>query len=216
MKAKILSVWDYDPTQISFFILTSVPLSMKSFIALASIAMLGSLAPEAVAKSSAEICQGQRCENEQISRPVLVETLEGGDRTLIVKRPSRLCSGRTAQYVNRAIQKAQQNNDQAALEDFNQIVVMDPICADVYYNRGVLHEKMNNHLFALRDYERTIALDPKYADAYYNLGLIKKDKLNNVQEAIKDFRTAAKLYRAQGQTAKLKSAVNSLRELGVK
>jgi tetratricopeptide (TPR) repeat protein len=189
---------------------------MKSFIALASIALLVSLAPEAVAKSSAEICQGQRCENEQISRTVLGETLERGNHPLIAKRPSRLCSGRTAQYVNRAIKKAMQNDDQAALEDFNQIVVMDPICADVYYNRGVLYEKMNNHLFALRDYERTISLDPKYADAYYNLGMIKKDKLNDVPEAIKDFRTAAKLYRAQGQTANLKSAVDRLRELGVK
>jgi tetratricopeptide (TPR) repeat protein len=199
-----------------FYPYYSVPSIMKSFITLASIAVLVSLAPEAMARSSAEICQGQRCENEKIARSVLVETLEVGDYTLIARRPSRLCSGGTAAQVNRAIQKAQQNDNQAALEDFNRIAIMDPICADVYYNRGILYDiKLNNHLFALRDYERTIALNPKYADAYYNLALIKKYKLNDVEGAIKDLRAAAKLYRAQGQTADFKNVVKILREWGV-
>jgi tetratricopeptide (TPR) repeat protein len=67
---------------------------------------------------------------------------------------------------------------------------------------------------ALADYNQAISLDPKYALAYYNRGILKATKLNDRQGAISDLRTAARIFREQGQTQNLQWAIASLRKLG--
>jgi tetratricopeptide (TPR) repeat protein len=64
------------------------------------------------------------------------------------------------------------------------------------------------------DYNKAISLNPKYVDAYYNRGVLKQSKLNDRQGAIGDLRTAARIFREQGQIQNLQEAIANLRKLG--
>jgi tetratricopeptide (TPR) repeat protein len=118
-------------------------------------------------------------------------------------------------YNNRGNLKYQKlNAPQGALADYNLAISLNPKYALAYNNRGVLKKDLNDPQGALADYNQAISLNPKYANAYYNRGNLKKNKLNDRTGAVVDFRTAAKLYRQQGQTSDLKDAIDRLRALG--
>jgi tetratricopeptide (TPR) repeat protein len=119
-------------------------------------------------------------------------------------------------YSNLGILKVQKLNDpQGALADFNQAISLNPQDALAYYNRGLLKVlKLNDPQGALADYNQAISLNPNYARAYFNRGALKYEKLNDPKGAIADLRTAAKLFRAQGQTQLLQRALEALRILG--
>ncbi len=126
-------------------------------------------------------------------------------------------------YNNRGNLKQNKLNDpQGALADYNQSISLNPKLSEAYINRGVLKAvKLNDPQGALADYNQAIALNPKEADAYNNRGLLKYTKFNDSPAerlrqragAIADFRTAAKLARAQGQTQLLQQILNNLRVL---
>jgi tetratricopeptide (TPR) repeat protein len=119
-------------------------------------------------------------------------------------------------YTNRGNLKIQKLNDpQGALADYNQAISLNPKLAIAYNNRGSLkYEKLNDPQGALADYNQSISLNPKLTEAYYNLGVLKATKFNDQAGAIADLRTAAKLYRAQGQTDALQRSLEALRILG--
>jgi tetratricopeptide (TPR) repeat protein len=107
------------------------------------------------------------------------------------------------------------NDPQGALSDFNQAIALDPQNAIAYYNRGSLKDyRLSDTPGALADYNQAISLNPKYANAYAGRGLLQHLKLKNRQRAIADLRTAAKLFRAQGQTQSLQKILEILRFLG--
>jgi tetratricopeptide (TPR) repeat protein len=118
-------------------------------------------------------------------------------------------------YINRGNLKTYKLNDKAgALADYNQAISLNPQDADAYINRGNLKvNKLNDIQGALADYNQAISLNPQFAAAYYNRGNLKVNKLND-KTGIKDFRQAAKLFRAQGKTQYLKMVIDALRELG--
>jgi tetratricopeptide (TPR) repeat protein len=122
-------------------------------------------------------------------------------------------------YYNRGVLKAQKlNNPKGALSDYNQAISLNPKFATAYNNRGSLKaKKLNDPKGALSDFNQAISLNPKYADAYYNRGVLKATMFNDSSAerlrqragAIADFRTAAKLFRAQGQTQYLQRALET-------
>jgi hypothetical protein len=63
-------------------------------------------------------------------------------------------------------------------------------------------------------YNQAISRDPKDADAYNNRGVLKATKLNDPKGAIGDLRTAARIYRVQGQTQSLQRVNRVLNSLG--
>jgi lipoprotein NlpI len=120
-----------------------------------------------------------------------------------------------AAYYNRGSLKDDLNNPQGALADYNQALSLNPKYTAVYYNRGILkYQKLNDPRGALADYNQALSLNPKYAAAYYNRGILKATKLNDSQGAIGDLRTAARIFREQGQTQRLQMAIKALRKLG--
>jgi tetratricopeptide (TPR) repeat protein len=109
----------------------------------------------------------------------------------------------------------QLNDTQGALADYNKAILINPKFALAYYNRGVLkNNKLNDAQGALADYNKAISINPKLAEAYYNRGFLKDEKLNDRQGAIGDLRTAARIFREQGQTQNLQRAIAVLRKLG--
>jgi len=115
------------------------------------------------------------------------------------------------------------NDSQSALVDFERAIALDPQSAEAYCNRAILkYYQLNDSQGALADYDRAIALAPQFAEAYYNRGNLKNNKFNDSPEerlrqragAIQDFRYAAMLFRAQGQTQNLQGVIGLLEQLG--
>jgi Tfp pilus assembly protein PilF len=118
-------------------------------------------------------------------------------------------------YNNRGVLRYLKLNDlQGALADFNQAISLYPNFVSAYNNRGILKDQLNDPQGALADYNQVISLNSNYATAYIRRGNLKVQKLNDTPGAIADFRTAAKLFRAQGQTKNLQLALASLAILG--
>jgi tetratricopeptide (TPR) repeat protein len=101
-----------------------------------------------------------------------------------------------------------------AVAQFNQAVTLNPRYTIAYFMRAITKYQLNDPQGALADYNQAISLNPQYANAYYNRGLLKDEKLNDRAGAIADFRTAAKLFRAQGQTQALQRVTDILKSLG--
>ena len=73
-----------------------------------------------------------------------------------------------------------------AIEDYNEVIDMNPNNVEVYYNRGVTYHHKGDYDRAIEDYTKTIQLKPDYANAYYNRGL-SYDNKGASDRAIEDF-----------------------------
>jgi tetratricopeptide (TPR) repeat protein len=193
---------------------------------LGTVAALVAIAPAVAAKSPAEI--------EQIAKSVSIaykdkDALYYYDRAGLKQRQNdrqgaladynkaiSLNPKFVEAYFDRANLKQTQLNDlQGALADYNKVISLNPKLAEAYYNRGILKKnKLNDPQGALADYNKVISLNPKDAAAYSNRGILKGEKLNDRQGAIRDLRTAARIFREQGQTQSLQVVIAALRKLG--
>ena len=76
-------------------------------------------------------------------------------------------------YVNRGIIHNRNGDAQAAIDDFNAALAIDPNLPEAYLNRGNSYFLTGLHDDALTDYERALALDVKEPwSAHYNIGLV--------------------------------------------
>jgi tetratricopeptide (TPR) repeat protein len=118
-------------------------------------------------------------------------------------------------YYRRAFLKRYSLKDfRGALTDYNQAIALKPKDSVLYYIRADLKEKLNDIQGALIDYNQAIALKPKDPAPYSSRAFLKAYKLNDRAGAVQDFRQAARLYRAAGQTQDLQSVIDELKKLG--
>lgn len=82
-------------------------------------------------------------------------------------------ASQTAQeYLNKGIEKHNNNDFKGALREYNKAIVKDNKLTVAYYNRGVVKIQINNYNGALEDLNKVIKLDENYIDAYYNIALV--------------------------------------------
>jgi Flp pilus assembly protein TadD len=119
-------------------------------------------------------------------------------------------------YYGRGYLKHLKLNDlKGALADYSQAISLNPKFVEAYNNRGGLKkDRLNDAQGALADFNKAISLNPKFALAYNNRAILKH-QLDDRQGAISDLRTAARIYREQGQTQNLRLAIAVLSVLGV-
>jgi tetratricopeptide (TPR) repeat protein len=91
--------------------------------------------------------------------------------------------------------------------------------ADNYYQRGLLKYKKNDGVGALIDFTTAIEITGGkqlgyYADAFYYRGLVKKNKLNDREGAIEDFRRAIENYKRIKNSVGVKLATTQMNSLG--
>jgi tetratricopeptide (TPR) repeat protein len=96
-----------------------------------------------------------------------------------------------------------------AMLDYNRAIEIDPDLSIAYYRRGFLHYLTKDYISAIADYNKSIELQPDFAMAYSNRGYAYRE-LYGEQEALIDFRWAAKLFKEQGNLAKYQSTMNSI------
>ena len=93
--------------------------------------------------------------------------------------------------------------------DYSREIAIDPKLAIAYYRRGFLHYLAKDYVGAIADYNKSIELKPDFALAYSNRGYAYRD-LYGEQEALLDWRFAAKLIKEQGNITKYQSRMRSI------
>ncbi len=91
--------------------------------------------------------------------------------------------------AERAYQRLQNNDLKGALEDYNEVVRLEPNEPENYINRGIVKEKMKDFAGALADFSHAIKLDDKNPKAWVCRGNVVS-KLGNWKEAVEDYSAA--------------------------
>ncbi|MGB5217084.1 MAG: tetratricopeptide repeat protein [Smithella sp.] len=105
-------------------------------------------------------------------------------------------------YFNKeGIAYGERNQNQLAIEEFNEAIRRKPAYAEAYNNRGYSHYKLGQYQRATQDYNKAISLEPDYAEAYMNRA-VNYFKQNEKKQGCLDAQKACAL----GNCATLKSA----------
>ena len=93
-----------------------------------------------------------------------------------------------------------------AIQDYDEVIRLDPQDAATYNNRGNAYGKLGQHRRSIEDYDEAIRLDPQLAAAYYNRGTAYS-QLDQAEGAIQSFDQAIRLnpedaeaYRNRGRS----------------
>ncbi|MEK7483182.1 MAG: protein kinase, partial [Planctomycetota bacterium] len=107
-------------------------------------------------------------------------------------------------YVQRAMNKANQKDYTGAIEDLNQAILLSPNNYEILMQRGVFNMWSHNLDGALADYNESIRINPFQSETYSNRANLKVD-IGDLDGAIEDALQSIKLdpnnifaYNAQG------------------
>jgi tetratricopeptide (TPR) repeat protein len=79
-----------------------------------------------------------------------------------------------------------------AIEDYNNVILLDSLDFEAYYNHGLAYYKIGDCAAANLDFNKTIEISPDYANAYTSIGLCLMD-YNKYNEALDYFNQALKI-----------------------
>ncbi len=107
-----------------------------------------------------------------------------------------------AAYIEKGLVEAKGGDFDAALRKFDSAIKLNTPkhTFSAYYNRGVIYEKKGDNLKAINDFSEAIRLNPKYAEAYLRRGYVFAQKLQDYDNARKDWETVLKIG-SSGKTA---------------
>lgn len=111
----------------------------------------------------------------------------------IAQPPSADKMAQARLHFNNGIKNGIAEDFEAAIEDFNQAIALNPFSAEAFLYKGLAEIELNNYDQAVKDFTVTIELDPAYSDqAHYFRGLARfyQDKL---EEAVDDFTVAIRM-----------------------
>ncbi|MBD2776396.1 tetratricopeptide repeat protein [Iningainema tapete] len=115
-------------------------------------------------------------------------------------------------YIMRGLAYTQLEQYQPAVKDFNQAINIEPKSYYSYFGRGFARFHLKEYEQSLADFNQTIKLEPDFAHAYFWRG-ITQGYLGNKQGAVADLRQAAELYKKEGKTDNMKTALDLLKQI---
>ena len=74
------------------------------------------------------------------------------------------------QFYKRGLHSAKKGNYEAALEDFDRILQVNPADAKAYNNRGLVYYYMKDYQKAIADLSQALDINPNLFEAYLNRG----------------------------------------------
>ncbi|GAA6623538.1 tetratricopeptide repeat protein [Scytonema sp. NUACC26] len=115
-------------------------------------------------------------------------------------------------YIMRGLAYTQLEQYQPAINDFNQAINIEPKSHYSYFGRGFALFHLKEYEQSLADFNQTIKLESDFAHAYFWRG-ITQGYLGNKQGAVADLRQAAELYKKEGKTDNMKTALDLLKQI---
>jgi tetratricopeptide (TPR) repeat protein len=85
------------------------------------------------------------------------------------------------------------NNYNAALTDYNKVLLLESNNAYVYFNRGVLYAEIKKYKNAIDDFDRVLAINPSNIQALFNRAKLRETE-KDYSDAIKDYTKIIELY----------------------
>jgi tetratricopeptide (TPR) repeat protein len=102
-------------------------------------------------------------------------------------------------FLGAVDEKRRKRDYQGALQDYNQLIALNPQFGEAYYNRASLKsEELNDFHGALLDYNKCIELNPKGSAAYGSRGRLKATYLNDALGGVDDLDRAIKIHPKYG------------------
>jgi len=99
--------------------------------------------------------------------------------------------------AERAYQRMQKGDLKGALEDYDEVVKLEPKEEENYLNRGLVKEKLKDLQGALADFSQAIKLNEENPRAWVCRGNVVS-KMSNWKEAIEDYTVALSLDKTYG------------------
>lgn len=97
-------------------------------------------------------------------------------------------------YLYRGLAHISTQQLEQALDDFSQVIALDPDESSAYFLRGAIHnEYFNNYEQALKDYEKALEIDPNEALIYADRALVYSRGLNRIDLAQADLDRAIEI-----------------------
>ncbi|MBW4572721.1 MAG: tetratricopeptide repeat protein [Tolypothrix carrinoi HA7290-LM1] len=94
-------------------------------------------------------------------------------------------------YEIRAFVRHQLKEYEGAIDDYSQVILINPECAEAYYQRGsVYYLDLYDYKQAFKDYSQAIRINPNFAEAYLKRGLARRSAFKDYQGAIEDYNQA--------------------------
>lgn len=112
--------------------------------------------------------------------------------TRIIRNGNESTSNLAIAYYNRGIMYRRKKDNEAALQDYDEAIRLNPRFAFAWYNRGNIYRDKNDDDRALTNYSEAIRVDPKYANAYNNRGEIHHRR-GDYERAISDYSEAIRV-----------------------
>jgi protein O-mannosyl-transferase len=99
-------------------------------------------------------------------------------------------------YHNRGLAFKDRGLPERAIEDFNEVIKLDPKSPNNYNSRGLAYRELGQFNRALEDFTTAITRDPQFADAYTNRGWTFK-QMGQRERAMQDYDRAIELNPAR-------------------
>jgi tetratricopeptide (TPR) repeat protein len=96
-----------------------------------------------------------------------------------------------------------------AIDAYSKAIEVNPRDYLSYYLRAAAKGVQEDLRGAFADYDMAIAINPEFGSAYLDRG-IKKFKLKDKNGSLQDFRSAARIYKKQGNTKKLNDIIDRI------
>jgi tetratricopeptide (TPR) repeat protein len=96
-----------------------------------------------------------------------------------------------------------------AIDAYSKAIEVNPRDYLSYYLRAEARNVQEDLRGAFADYDMAIAINPEFGSAYLDRG-IEKFKLKDKSGSLQDFRSAARIYKKQGNTKKLNDIIDRI------
>lgn len=116
-------------------------------------------------------------------------------------------------YLRRAEVRYLIEDDSGVLADCQRAIALNSTEAKTYFYQGMARYRLDYVQSAIAAFTDAITCDPDDAQYYYRRGLAYQD-LNQMDEAARDLRRAAYLYRSQGNLGSYEQIHQYLRQFG--
>jgi tetratricopeptide (TPR) repeat protein len=104
-------------------------------------------------------------------------------------KPNKAALDPATIYFYRGTAYYNQKEYDRAIEDYNQVLVLNPKYAVAFYNRGNAYGNKGEYDRAIADYNQALLLNPKFAEAFNNRGIAYSDR-KEYDRAIADYNQA--------------------------